>query len=203
MVGTGHNILQVGCKIDHGMIVMVVNECSTFRCIDEENGTKTTQMNVTGWILLADQLLLQSSSLLSFWSPDCLVSDFNCVTKHSEDPLSLQQWRIGARLGSIVDNMYILGVDKNVTAMFRKTGHLWGVMHSAPLGVLMRFMQCPRLTANTTPYHVFTGISTPGSIVVRYLIEVAMHFVIQLYMLPWLLACRTGGLTTIVSRTVS
>ncbi|SJL15816.1 uncharacterized protein ARMOST_19321 [Armillaria ostoyae] len=76
--------------------------------------------------------------------------------------------------------MYVLGAEKNVAAMFSNSGRLWDVMHWAPLGTLTKFVQCPSLTANTAPYHVVGAIGTPGSIVVKHPLEVAMHFVIQM-----------------------
>ncbi len=77
--------------------------------------------------------------------------------------------------------MYVLGADKNVAAVFSNGGRLWGAMHWAPLGILTKFVQRGGLTANTAPYRFAGAFGTPGSIVVRHPVEVAMHFVTQMY----------------------
>ncbi|PBK80059.1 hypothetical protein ARMGADRAFT_1092536 [Armillaria gallica] len=85
-----------------------------------------------------------------------------------------------SELDLVVYNMYVLGADKNVAAMFSNGGRLWGAMHWAPLGILTKFIQRGSLTANTAPYRVAGAFGTPGSIVVRHPVEVAMHFVTQM-----------------------
>ncbi|SJL18658.1 uncharacterized protein ARMOST_22255 [Armillaria ostoyae] len=86
----------------------------------------------------------------------------------------------------VVYNMYVLGVEKSIAAVFSNRGRLWGVnvMYWAPVGTLTKGVQHPSLMANTTPYRVVGAMGTPDSIVVKHPFEVAMHFITQLYMFP-------------------
>ncbi|KAK0227407.1 hypothetical protein EDD85DRAFT_958022 [Armillaria nabsnona] len=85
-----------------------------------------------------------------------------------------------SELDLVVYDMYVLGADKNIAAVFSNGGCLWGTMHWALLGILTKFIQRGSLMANTTLYRVTGAFGTPGSIVVRHPVEVAMHFVTQM-----------------------